>query len=177
MKFSRAGKIYEEEMDGGLAFIVRCLLSTVIVSASVAFVIYAVVSGERTLGLPPALHVILLISALSFLAYFESGQVAIVNLSSIDEKQSTKIQETHPRAFDVYRTIAKPGMVERYLMGRQLCVIGLVFFISQLTTFPSLKPILPPLLEKVLIRSGLPGNNELLDICFVSKTIFIIACC
>ena len=48
-------------------------------------------------------------------------------------------------------------MVEKYLMGRQLCVIAIVFFISQLTNFPSMPSVLPNGLQNLFIDTGLPG--------------------
>jgi hypothetical protein len=42
-------------------------------------------------------------------------------------------------------------------MGRQLCVIAIVFLISQLTNFPSMPSLLPSYLQNVLIGTGLPG--------------------
>ena len=77
--------------------------------------------------------------------------------STIEEKQSKQLESSHPLAYQVYNNIKKVGVVERYLMGRQLCVIAIVFFISQLTNFPSMVTILPSKLQDVLIETGLPG--------------------
>lgn len=148
-------------MNIDFLYIARSILSLCIVSASLGFVIYGILIGQHRLGLPTTVHFVLLGMAIAFLAYFESGQVAIVNLSSIEPKQSKKIESTHPRAYEVYSVISNPGVVERYLMGRQLCVIGIVFFISQLTTFHTLPPVLPDVLENLLIRTGLPGKYTL----------------
>mmetsp|Transcript_13524 Transcript_13524/g.20317 ORF Transcript_13524/g.20317 Transcript_13524/m.20317 type:complete len:482 (-) Transcript_13524:75-1520(-) len=138
-------------------YYLKCTLSSVIVATSVSFVLYGIFSGYNRLPIPTGVNFLLLAIALGLLAYFESGQVAVVNLSEIHESQSRKLVETHARAHAVYTAINKPGIVERYLMGRQLCVIGLVFFISQLTSFPGLPPILPSGFETMLIKTGLPG--------------------
>jgi hypothetical protein len=80
-----------------------------------------------------------------------------VNLSVIDSKQSKNIAENLPLTYRVYQRISGPGVVEKYLIGRQLCVIGLIFFISQLTSFPNMPHFLPYGLEHILIKTGLPG--------------------
>jgi hypothetical protein len=77
--------------------------------------------------------------------------------STIDEKQSKQLETSHPRAYEVYLNIKRVGVVERYLMGRQLCVIAIVFLISQLTSFPTMPSVLPHYLQRVLIDTGLPG--------------------
>ena len=43
------------------------------------------------------------------------------------------------------------------MIGRQLIVIVTVFFISKLTSFPSMPMFLPKLLHHILISTGLPG--------------------
>lgn len=77
--------------------------------------------------------------------------------STIDESQSKKLEDSHPAAYAVYKNIKSPGMVEKYLMGRQLCVIAIVFLISQLTSFPSMPPLLPTAMQNIMIETGLPG--------------------
>ena len=41
---------------------------------------------------------------------------------------------SHPRAYATGRLAFKGENIERFLIGRQLCVIFLVFFIARLTT-------------------------------------------
>jgi hypothetical protein len=135
----------------------RCALSCILVTAAIFFVVYGITETNARLPLPSAVSAFLLVISIAFLGYFESGQVAVVNLSVIDPKQSRSIAATLPLTDEVYRTISQPGVVEKYLIGRQLCVIGLVFFISQLTSFPEMPPILPNGLEHLFIKTGLPG--------------------
>jgi hypothetical protein len=135
----------------------RCLLSSVLVTGAIFFVVYGITETRPRIPLPNALSAFLLIISIAFLGYFESGQVAVVNLSVIDPKQSKSIATNLPLTYRVYQTISQPGVVEKYLIGRQLCVIGLVFFISQLTSFPHMPQILPYGLEHLLIKTGLPG--------------------
>jgi hypothetical protein len=141
----------------GIIFYMKCTLSTCIVFSALLFVIYGLFKAEKRIKAPRPVLALLLMLSLSFLGYFESGQVAVINLSTIDSRQSHKLAEKVPLAYRVYQSIARPGAVERYLIGRQLCVIALVFFISRLTSFPTMPNILPAAFEHVLIRTGLPG--------------------
>lgn len=140
-----------------LTYVIRSLISSMLVISALFFVLYGITVTESRIHLPNYLIFLLLFLSIAFLGYFESGQVAVVNLSVIDQKQTRSIQESLPLTYRVYQTISTPGNVEKYLIGRQLCVIGLVFFISQLTSFPDLPHILPYGLEHLLIKSGLPG--------------------
>ena len=50
-------------------------------------------------------------------------------------KQETEAYRvSHPRAYATGRLAFKGENIERFLIGRQLCVIFLVFFIARLTT-------------------------------------------
>jgi hypothetical protein len=140
-----------------VTYALKCILSTVLVIFAILFLLYGLFMTESRLPIPSPLLLILFLISISFLGYFESGQVAVVNLSVIDSKQSKNIAEKLPLTYRVYQLISGPGVVEKYLIGRQLCVIGLVFFISQLTSFPNMPHILPYGLEHILIKSGLPG--------------------
>lgn len=135
----------------------RCLLSSLLVIAALLFLLYGLFMTESRLPFPSPLLLLLFLLSLSLLGYFESGQVAVVNLSVIDSQQSRNIGEKLPLTSRVYHLITRPGVIEKYLIGRQLCVIGLVFFISQLTSFPNMPHFLPYGLEHILIKSGLPG--------------------
>ena len=64
----------------GVLFYIKCCLSTVIVAAAFSFVIYGQFNAHRRIHMPPVLNVLLLLVALLSLAYFESGQVAVVNM-------------------------------------------------------------------------------------------------
>lgn len=141
-----------------LLIYLKYVLSTFIVTCALLFVCYGILFAEQQrIPLPRALNAIILVLSICFLGYFESGQVSVVNLSVIDKQQTKQIEKTLPLTYKVYQTLSVPGMVERYLIGRQLCVIGLVYLISQLTSFPKMPPILPSGFEHLLIKTGLPG--------------------
>ena len=64
----------------GCPFYTKCAVSTVIVVSALTFVIYGQFVAHRRIHLPAIVNVVLLFVSLSTLAYFESGQVAVVNM-------------------------------------------------------------------------------------------------
>jgi hypothetical protein len=64
----------------GVTFYLKCCLSTVVVGAALSFVLYGQFNAHRRIHLPPIVNVFLLFVAILLLAYFESGQVAVVNM-------------------------------------------------------------------------------------------------
>jgi hypothetical protein len=138
-------------------FVVKCMLSSVLIMCASCYIIYGISFGYSRNNESPIINFIFLLCALVLLAYFESGQVAVVNISTIDEKQTLQLIDSHPRTFEIYRFVKPKGVVETYLIGRQLCVIAIVFLISNLTTFPMMPDMLPKVFEHALITTGFPG--------------------
>ena len=64
----------------GILFYVKCVISTIIIGSALSFIIYGQFNAHRRIHLPPVVNVVLLFMAILFLAYFESGQVAVVNM-------------------------------------------------------------------------------------------------
>jgi hypothetical protein len=140
-----------------ILFFVKCVISSLFVALSAAYIISGIGEGYCRLDIPRLVNGMLLVLSIIVLGYFESGQVAVVNISAIDDKQTLQLKDSHPRTYAIYQYVKPIGIVEKYLIGRQLCVIAIVFLISYLSTYPNMPYVLPTYLQHVLITSGLPG--------------------
>jgi len=105
----------------------------------------------------PAGGFIILLLALTLLAYCEALHYACV---SVEKWDMSKYQEIFPRAYKCYLLVDTPEKVKKFLIGRQFFTIFVVFLIAQLTSFPGIPSNfagMPPILVTILVQTGLPG--------------------
>ena len=77
---------------------------------------------------------ILFVVILFWLGVMEGLQVALVELKRVDP---ASYRHSHPHAYKLGQKAAKRENVERFLMGRQMFVVFIVFFAAKLTTIHS----------------------------------------
>mmetsp|Transcript_14561 Transcript_14561/g.31771 ORF Transcript_14561/g.31771 Transcript_14561/m.31771 type:complete len:595 (+) Transcript_14561:377-2161(+) len=133
------------------------LLSTILVSAILW-------TGQTNTSLPGGAAFGIVIVLLAWLAILEGGQGALVGLQPVDPQ---RFQTTHPRAFQIARLIYTKRQnnnnnLERFLLGRQFLVVGVVFVINLVASasddaslLSSTMPSWWEKLERLLMQSGL----------------------
>ena len=132
------------------------MVSVLLVIPAMGYILREIyISNESRLDC--VLQIALVAISLTVLGYFESGQVISMQSKEICRQCSDSLQMTHKSVIWALEWMKTPDAVDRYLMGRQLCVIVTVFFISTQATFPSNPQFLPNWLQWVLISSGLPA--------------------
>jgi len=82
-------------------------------------------------GVPGWASLIIFVMVLFFLGVLEGLQIALVELKR-QEPESYK--NSHPKAYKLGQYAMKGDNIERFLMGRQVFVVCLVFFSAKLTT-------------------------------------------
>ena len=100
---------------------------------------------------------ILLILALTWLAYVEGLHYAVV---SCEKRDMSQCKDTFSRAFKTHQLVNTTQKVKKFLVGRQFFTIFVVFIISQITSFPNIPQdfaTMPKLMVNVLVQTGLPG--------------------
>ena len=80
---------------------------------------------------PGWVALILFVVDLFLLGIVEGLQIALVELK---RQHPDSYKHTHKKAYDLGLKAARADNVERFLMGRQVCVVLLVFFAAKLTT-------------------------------------------
>lgn len=101
-------------------------------------VIGGLILGHSSFVKNPFLSILILVLLVITLAFFEGLQISIttLRLKSLGSKSSK-----FPTAFALHKKIKKDDDSKKFLAGRQLVVIILVFLAAQLTSFPDLNTI------------------------------------
>lgn len=112
---------------------VRFVLSGLLLLFSLTVTSYAIWEKKTMFwdSVPGYAALILFFVDLFFLGIVEGLQIALVELK---RQHPDSYKRSHPRAFRLGQLAAKGDNVERFLMGRQVCVVVLVFFAAKLTT-------------------------------------------
>lgn len=137
---------------------VRFVFSASLLIFSATVTCYAILEHKTSFwsSVPGWAALIIFIKALFFLAVMEGLQIALVELKR-QEPESFKI--SHPKAFRIGELASKGDNVERFLLGRQVFVVCLVFFVAKLTTIHStggdfLFPV-HPVIQVIFLETGL----------------------
>ena len=114
-------------------FWVRCIGSLVLVILCAILVFYAIIT--RVSGffvqVPWYGQLIILIVFFFFLGILEGMQICVIELM----KQDFEVyRDKFPRAHNTVRLGLRPQGLEKFLMGRQVVVLLLCFFLARLTT-------------------------------------------
>ncbi|MCW3835030.1 hypothetical protein OM513_03150 [Sphingomonas canadensis] len=117
----------------GLGFVV----STVVTLLICYLVVGALIAGKSDFGpaqSSPILGVALLVILLTILAFVEGSHISIARL------QGAKIPADFPnrRVVRLHRTVRSNQDADHFYAGRQILVIFIIFFVSRLTSFPTL---------------------------------------
>lgn len=116
-------------------------LGSTLISVATLLVCYlvigALIAGNSDFGpaqTNPALGVALLVILLVVLAFVEGSHISIARL------QGAKIPSNFPnrRVVRLHRTVRSNEDADRFYAGRQIMVIFIIFFVSRLTSFPTL---------------------------------------
>jgi hypothetical protein len=106
----------------------------------VVFVSYIVVGGildgRLSTDLSPALALGLLALLIVTLGIFEGLQMSVGRLGL---KDLGSLRERYPRAYNLHKLIRTTAGTNRFLAGRQLLVIVIVFLAARLTSFPPME--------------------------------------
>ena len=112
---------------------IRFVMSALILLFSAIVTSYAII--ERQTGfyhaVPGYAALILFVVDLFILGVVEGLQIALVELK---RQHPDSYKRSHPGAYRLGQIAAKGDNVERFLMGRQVFVVFLVFFAAKLTT-------------------------------------------
>jgi len=144
-----------ESIGCRLLTIVRYVISCALVSFAIFVVVAAIATNATSFfGVPQWVQALLLIVCLVCLGIVEGLQIALVELM----KQHTETYRvSHPRAYATGVLCFRGENLERFLIGRQLCVIFLVFFIARLTTSSILWFMRENSFESFVMEAGLLG--------------------
>ena len=133
---------------------VRYLVSTALLIFGLGVILRAIIL-KRTLfwsSVPWGVCLALFFVLIIVLGALEGLQVAIVELAKIPAKS---YHRSHPRAYRIARISQRLDALAHFLMGRQLLVVMIVFFLARLCTFHD--PLFPAWLNKSLFNTGLFG--------------------
>lgn len=101
----------------------RLILSSIIVTLLIIVAFVGMINGWSVLKLHPAGLFVLLLFAITMLAYVEMLHYACV---SVEKWDMEKYKDEFPRAYACYRLVDTPDKVKKFLVGRQFCVIFIV---------------------------------------------------
>ncbi|KAJ1438290.1 silicon transporter-domain-containing protein [Ochromonadaceae sp. CCMP2298] len=142
----------------------------VVSSALVTLLIFVLIIGVSltwcVLKIHPAANFLLLIGAITLLAYVEALHYACVAIEKWDMDQ---YKERFPRAVKCHALVDTPDKVKKFLVGRQFFVIFVVFLIAQITSFEGL----PSILVLIFIQTGLPGIALTLNVGQLISQIYV----
>lgn len=139
-------------------------LSTTVMAMCFAFVFYCLYSGNSLINIPFPLQLLLLFLSMTIITYCEGMKVSIVSTTHID---SEDLKDSHRIAYKVHKLLNRETSegVKKFLLGRQLTVVPLGFFIASLTHFIGLNEDYMPFgLYFIVVTAGLPGVMILLQV-------------
>ena len=143
---------------------VKYTLSTTMMVLSFTFVFYCLAMGHSLIDVSFPVQLLLLFLSMTIITYCEGMKVSIVSTSHIE---SEDLKESHRIAYKVHKLLnvdVSEG-IKKFLLGRQLTVVPLGFFIASLTHFVGLhEESMPYGLYYIIVTAGLPGVMILLQV-------------
>jgi len=111
----------------------RFVLSFALLIFSGVVTCYAILEQKTNMwkAVPGWASLIIFILVLYLLGVMEGLQIALVELK---RQQPESYKNSHPKAYRIGQLAMKGDNIERFLMGRQVFVVCLVFFAAKLTT-------------------------------------------
>jgi len=137
----------------------RFVYSALLLIFSCVVTFYAIIEQKTNFwhSVPGWAALLLFLLLLFWLGLMEGLQVALVELKRQDPQT---YRHSHPRAYKLGQAANKSDNVEKFLMGRQMFVVFIVFFSAKLTTIHSesqddfLFPI-PDWFRSVFLETGI----------------------
>lgn len=137
----------------------RFVYSALLLIFSCVVTFYAIIEQKTNFwhSVPGWAALLLFLLLLFWLGLMEGLQVALVELKRQDPQT---YRHSHPRAYKLGQAAQKSDNVEKFLMGRQMFVVFIVFFSAKLTTIHSesqddfLFPI-PDWFRSVFLETGI----------------------
>jgi len=138
---------------------VRFVFSASLLTFSTVVTVYAILEQKTAFwsSVPGWAALLIFLVCLFFLAVMEGLQIAIVELK---RQQPETYRKSHPDAYLLGQLAFKGDNVERFLLGRQVFVVCLVFFSAKLTTIHGsesadfLFPV-PHVVQVIFLETGL----------------------
>ena len=141
--------VHKINLKRQIASHIKYTLSSFLTLSSLAFVLFAIISGYSSFPAPVAVQFILLLSALVMIFYAEGVKVAVISSS-----------EGLVQGGAVLTLLQSAGVegVERFMIGRQQVVVPLGFLIAQICSFGAsvLSQRLSAGWRFVLLAAGIP---------------------
>jgi hypothetical protein len=136
-------------------FWIRCIGSLILYLICTVLIFYCILSGLSTFfpGVPGYVQLIMLIVFFFFLGILEGMQICVIELMKQD---GTIYKDNFPNAWQTVKFGLRPHGLERFLMGRQVLVLLLMFFLAKLTTVDG-GGLFPDWLENAFLATGLCG--------------------
>ena len=164
--------------------VIRIVISTVLLIISISGSIYAILGGHTLMGdsLPVSINFILLLLCLFYLGCLEGLQIAVVELAHNNPKM---YERQYPRAaallalenkgnilrnnIDLYMccvyVLYNIGRnVERFLVGRQVMVVFIVFLLARLTSYEEFYVRMPDAILQTVFKYGFMGTLIVVNI-------------
>src|SRR6476646_1212020 len=137
------------------------LVGALLATGCIYVVAGGLLAGEsRALpSLPRLASLLAFLASLGLLGLFEAMHTAATQLHLAD---LSGLRESHPRAWALHSHIQSPAGINRFLAGRQIVVVVVVFCVAALTAFPDMRHL--PFTEvpvpsqlAIPIDLGIPG--------------------
>jgi len=114
----------------------KFVLSALLLIFSTVCTTYAIIEKKTSFWdvMPGWAALIIFVVILFWLGVMEGLQVALVELKRVDART---YRDSHPHAYKLGQMANRKDNVERFLMGRQMFVVFIVFFAAKLTTIHS----------------------------------------
>jgi len=145
---------------------IRYVGSAALLLFSTVVTFYAILEQKTSFwkAVPGWAALIIFLLVLFLLGVMEGIQIALVELKRQDPET---YKESHPQAYRLGQVAARGDNIERFLMGRQVFVVCLVFFAAKLTTIHGRNPdgFLFPVPEVVQVGNSQDANSTLLRPC------------
>lgn len=141
---------------------VRFVLSATLLTFSAVVTVYAILEQKTAFwnSVPGWAALIIFLVCLFFLAVMEGLQIALVELK---RQEPDSYKNSFPKAYSLGQLASKGDNIERFLLGRQVFVVCLVFFSAKLTTIHSGEDgnsqdflfYVPPVVQVIFFETGL----------------------
>ena len=109
---------------------VRLVLSTIVITAVIVYGFTCIALEYSVIQIHPAANFVLLFVALIMVAYLEGLHYGVVSIEKWDMAVYAK---DYPRVCKLALLVDTPEKVKKFLVGRQFCLLFIIFLIAQIT--------------------------------------------
>nr|AOW69275.1 silicon transporter [Ochromonas distigma] len=134
---------------------IKYILSSALTLTYVIYILWGIFDGQAVLPVHPVVNFIIFCFCMTLVAYLEGLQVAIL---AVEKYSPDNMQDTHPRAYKLIKSVREGNNVERFLVGRQFFTIFVMTLIAQVTSFPEISNLgINPIVWFIFVQTGLPA--------------------